>query len=201
LEQDVDRTQIVDLLKKNDRAVARALVVLNQRQTDSEQATESTRYRNGQGFRPCHAKMGTSMANFFTRRGHLTPKQVAYWRAPMKGGKMRIEIYAGQLLEIAQARAATLAQNTAQPQTQKRPSLAAECYGNLMEERMVLLEQLDSAEGVAAWTIRGRLEQIDQAVRSMQAEAEMHRMEAAADRAETLRDEAAKHAARAAMEA
>lgn len=100
------RTEIVNLLKNNDRAVARALVVLTERQTADEQVSENTKYHNNRGFRPCHARMGTSMAKFFKARGYLSPKQVAYWRKPMAGGKMRIEIYAGQLLEIAKAKAA-----------------------------------------------------------------------------------------------
>ena len=104
----MDKAKIVSLLRSNDKAVARALVVLNERQTADEQATENTRYLNGRGFRPCHARMGTSMANFYTKFNRLSPKQVAYWRAPMKDGKMRIEIYAGQLLDIAQAKAATV---------------------------------------------------------------------------------------------
>ena len=76
----MNKQQIIELLKTNDKAVARALVALNARQTDSEQATEETRVRNGQGFRPCHARMGTSMANFYQHRGYLTAKQIAYWR-------------------------------------------------------------------------------------------------------------------------
>lgn len=103
------KQSIVQLLRTNDRAIARALVVLTERQTADEQRDEGTKYLNGKGFRPCHARMGTSMAKFFQRRGYLTPKQIAYWRMPMKGGKMRIEIYAGQLLEVAQARQATKA--------------------------------------------------------------------------------------------
>ena len=102
----MNKQQIIELLKTNDKAVARALVALNARQTDSEQATEETRVRNGQGFRPCNARMGTSMANFYQRRGYLTAKQLAYWRKPNSKGQMRIEIYAGQLALIAQARAA-----------------------------------------------------------------------------------------------
>lgn len=98
------KESIANLLRTNDRAVARALVVLTERQTDDEQRDEGTKYLNGEGFRPCHARMGTSMAKFFQRRGYLTPKQTAYWRQPMKGGKMRIEIYAGQLLEVVQAK-------------------------------------------------------------------------------------------------
>ena len=45
--------------------------------------------------------MGTSMANFFKRNSYLSEKQVSYWRALQKNGQMRIEIYAGQLLEVA----------------------------------------------------------------------------------------------------
>jgi hypothetical protein len=101
----MNKQMIVDLLATNDKAVARALVVLNDRQTRDEQASEDTRYLNGQGFRPCHARMGTSMAKFFQARGYLTPKQIDYWRRTNKKGVMRIAIYAGQLLKIAEAKA------------------------------------------------------------------------------------------------
>lgn len=144
------RAQIVELLKTRDAAVARALVVLTQRQTVSEQATESTQYRNGEGFRPCHARMGTSMANFYQRRGYLSPKQIAYWRQPMKDGKMRIEIYAGQLLAVARARAAaktstgSRAQQAAARDGMRRVNGEFEPQGdvgNLREELMVLEER------------------------------------------------------------
>lgn len=101
----MDKQTIVELLKANDKAVARALVVLNQRQTAGEQVNEATINRNGEGFRPCHARMGTSMAKFYQRNGYLSPKQVAYWRTLQKDGRMRIEIYAGQLLAVAVAKA------------------------------------------------------------------------------------------------
>jgi hypothetical protein len=97
------KERIVALLELNDKAVGRALVRLNQNQTNDEQAVERVKYRNGEGFRPCHARMGTSMAKFFERNGYLSPKQVAYWRVRDKSGNMRIGIYAGQLLkEISQ---------------------------------------------------------------------------------------------------
>lgn len=95
------KQDIVKLLATNDRAVARALVVLTERQTADEQASENTKYLNGQGFRPCHARMGTSMAKFYERMGYLTPRQIQYWRQPMKNGQFRMQIYAGQLLEVA----------------------------------------------------------------------------------------------------
>lgn len=100
------KDKIVNLLANNDEAIARALMALTARQTQDEQVSEDTKYLNGQGFRPCHARMGTSMAKFFDRNGYLSPKQVAYWRMPQKDGKMRIEIYAGQLLKIAEEKAA-----------------------------------------------------------------------------------------------
>lgn len=101
----MNKETILNLLAQNDKAIARALVVLNERQTADEQVMQETLKRNGQGFRPCHARMGTSMATFYNRFGYLSPKQIAYWRKPQKNGRMRIAIYAGQLLEIAQAKA------------------------------------------------------------------------------------------------
>jgi len=103
----LDKQSIVTLLKQNDKAVARALVVLTERQTPQEQANQTTVVANGEGFRPCHARMGTSMAEFYKKRGFLSEKQIAYWRKPMKGGKMRIEIYANQLLAVAKHKQAT----------------------------------------------------------------------------------------------
>lgn len=95
---------IKDLLATNDRAIGRALIVLRNRQTEDEQVNENTKYRNGRGFRPCHARMGTSMANFYEKFHKLSDKQVAYWRKPMADGNTRIEIYARQLLEEAHAK-------------------------------------------------------------------------------------------------
>jgi tRNA(Ile2) C34 agmatinyltransferase TiaS len=100
----VTKEQIIELLQNNDKAVVRALIVLNERQTADEQANEETKFQNGRGFRPCHARMGTSMAKFYIRNQYLTPKQLAYWRALDKSGKMRIAIYAGQLLQVAIAK-------------------------------------------------------------------------------------------------
>jgi hypothetical protein len=103
-------TDIVNLLKTNDKAVARALVVLKNRQTADEQQTEHTKHDNGRGFRPCHARMGTSMAKFYEKYGKLSEKQIAYWRTPMARGGMRIAIYWRQLLEEAHLKAERKAQ-------------------------------------------------------------------------------------------
>lgn len=101
----IDKPTIIKLLAENDKAVCRALVVLNQHQTADEQATEDTRHRNGMGFKPCHARMGTSMAKFYEARGYLSPKQIAYWRKTDKRGNMRIGIYWKQLMRAAEAKA------------------------------------------------------------------------------------------------
>ncbi len=101
---EVTKESIQKLLATNDKAVARALVLLNRRQTSDEQASEDTKYLNGRGFRPAHARMGTSMAKFFERTGYLTEKQVAYWRKTDRKGNARIGIYWRQLLEEAIAK-------------------------------------------------------------------------------------------------
>lgn len=204
----ITKPQIVELLKTNDRAVARALVVLNERQTADEQASENTRYHNGRGFRPCHARMGTSMAKFYQRRGYLTPKQVAYWRQNDRSGRMRIEIYAGQLLDVAQskevAKTSVVGSYAAQAavrdgmvkvngefESAKVDPYKGSDVGNLLEERMVL-EEVNPNDP--------RIAQIDAAVKCMTAEREMQRQEAEADREQTRQEELAKFLARCRME-
>ena len=98
----ITREYITHLLRTNDKAVGRALVALNKRQTQDEQVSEQTRHLNLRGFMPMHAKKGTGMAQFFARTGFLTPKQVAYWRHITPSGKARIEKYVGQLLKVAE---------------------------------------------------------------------------------------------------
>jgi hypothetical protein len=98
------KERVLELLKTNDKAVGRALLRLMQNQTSDEQISETVKYRNSKGFRPCHGRIGTSMAKFFESRGYLTERQVRYWRVRDKKGNMRIGIYANQLLnEIGQS--------------------------------------------------------------------------------------------------
>jgi hypothetical protein len=212
----VNKQDIVELLKKNDKAVARAIVALNNRQTDSEQATEETRYRNGEGFRPCHARMGSSMAKFYQSRGYLTAKQIAYWRMLDRTGKMRIEIYAGQLLLVAQAKAATkptVKYDKTREGLEAEPTGPAKAnpylgqdVGNLMEQRMVLEEQyydlLESDDETLYGPVKVQMDLIDVAVKQQveQAERAMQRREAAADREQTETDEHNKFLARMRME-
>lgn len=98
----ITRDYIVHLLRTNDKALGRALVALNKRQTQDEQYSEQTRYLNLRGFMPMHAKKGTGMARFFENKGFLTAKQLAWWRQVTPSGKPRIEKYVGQLLVVAE---------------------------------------------------------------------------------------------------
>lgn len=95
---DWNKQRIVELLATNDVAVGRALLRLRQNQTADEQVAKDVKYRNNKGFRPCHARIGTEMAEYFQARGALTPAQARYWRVRDRQGNMRIGIYATQLL-------------------------------------------------------------------------------------------------------
>lgn len=154
---------IIKLLETDDRAVARALVVLTARQTQDEQASESTRYLNGRGYRPCHARMGASMSKFFERNGYLTPKQVAYWRVRDRIGSMRIGIYAGQLLEEAQWKA--LQMKNQLPKGAPHPNPENRDFGNDMERRTVLWEEyndvLDSDDEKLYGPLKDEIDKID----------------------------------------
>ena len=107
----ITQEQIINLLKNNDLAICRALVVLYNNQTSDEQSAETVHYLNNKGFRPCHAYMGTSMAKQFLSRGFLSKKQISYWRAEGKQG-MRIGIYHRQLIEAAAAKEAAKKKET-----------------------------------------------------------------------------------------
>lgn len=100
----MDKAYISNLLITNDKAVARALVALHNLQTVAEQDNKITVCDNKQGFTPADAHMGSSMATYYLKNGHLTEKQLAYWRKPNIKGIPRICKYSGQLLKIAQSK-------------------------------------------------------------------------------------------------
>lgn len=85
---------IQTLLDKNDLAVCRALVVIFERQTDSEKACDSTEDKNDIGFSGVDAEICSSFAKQFMSRGYLSPKQMVIARKKMKK-------YWKQLAEIA----------------------------------------------------------------------------------------------------
>lgn len=141
------KAQILNLLNSNDKAIARALVVLNERQTADEQRSEGTLHHNGRGFTPADARMGTSMAGYYSRNKVLSTKQIAYWRKPNAKGIPRINKYAGQLVEIAAEKAAPAIQKLT------APKVVVGDVGNLCEERLHIQETLDAYnEGAIRFT-------------------------------------------------
>lgn len=98
------RESISNLLATNDRAVARALLVLFKRQTTAERTTNSTHVWNERGFTGADAHWGCINAKLVLRTGYLTPRQLAYWRQRNRRGVMRIAKYHRQLIEEAEAR-------------------------------------------------------------------------------------------------
>lgn len=165
----LNKESIVSLLKNDKRAVARALVVLYERQTSDEQAQEGTRHLNGRGFRPCHARMGSSMAKQFMKYGSLSDKQISYWRVPDATGSMRIGIYWAQLLEEAELKARKAAKSDINRQV-ANIKMSTHGYptgdlGNDMERKMILEEQLgdvlDSDDPALINPIANEISEID----------------------------------------
>jgi hypothetical protein len=161
------KESILQLLKTDKRAVARALVVLYERQTDDEKSVENTRYDNGRGFRPCHARMGSSMAKQFLRNGILSDKQINYWRVPDRAGNMRIGIYWNQLIEAAAQKKSQLPGLTGPAMTPAAVAMAAahnqRDFGNDMEEKMVLQEMADGEQDpTVAAPLNDRISEIDE---------------------------------------
>lgn len=83
---------IKELLRNNDRAVIRALLVIYNYQTDSEKASGETKFDNGIGFNGVDAYILTSFAQQVNSRGFLSPKQMNIARKKMLK-------YSGQILK------------------------------------------------------------------------------------------------------
>lgn len=88
------KAEIKDLLKTNDRAVVRGIVVIYSLQTEDERLSAFTKESNGVGFSSFDAEFMTSLAQFILQNGHLTARQMTY-------GRKRIMKYAGQLAKVA----------------------------------------------------------------------------------------------------
>ena len=86
------------LLATNDKAVARAMVVLFDRQTQDEKQAESTTHHNNRGFNHGDAKKGTYMARWVLSGRTLTGHHLDRAR------RMAMR-YAGQLAEVANEKA------------------------------------------------------------------------------------------------
>jgi hypothetical protein len=102
-----DRESIQVLLAKNDKAVYRALVVLFERQTADEQASENTQLLNGMGFNGRDAGFGTSLAKQVLRwQDGLTNYAHPLTMPQMNAARKMLRKYAGQLAKVANEKAA-----------------------------------------------------------------------------------------------
>jgi hypothetical protein len=88
-----DKEAVQALIDRNDQAVARALLVIYQNQTDDEQASFSTRHQNGVGFTGNDAEWLTDIAVKWKKWGR--------WASPKQCNAVRraIRKYHRQLLE------------------------------------------------------------------------------------------------------
>ena len=84
------------LLAESDKAVARAILAIYNRQTEDEKAIKETSESNGVGYNGVDANFMSSLAQFYQSKGFLTAGQVKY-------GRKAIMKYAGQLTTIANA--------------------------------------------------------------------------------------------------
>jgi hypothetical protein len=78
------KADVQDLIARSDLATARAVALVYANQTQAEQAAQTTRDSNGVGFTAVDAEFLTSAAQFYERRGFLTPKQLAVARNKVK---------------------------------------------------------------------------------------------------------------------
>lgn len=84
------------------RFVGRALVVLFERQTEDEKASNDTKHHNMVGFTGGDARQGTLAAKYFLKHGKLEDWMIAQWTRVGKRGLPRLAKYWRQLDEAAQ---------------------------------------------------------------------------------------------------
>jgi hypothetical protein len=87
-------------LATNKAWIERALVVLHDRQTTDEQATQHTAHDNNKGFNKPDARRMSFVASFLKSGGHLTEEKALTVYGP------RLQKYAKQLARIAQEKKA-----------------------------------------------------------------------------------------------
>jgi hypothetical protein len=85
---------IVELITKNDKALAKALVALYDRQTTDEQVAQDVKVKNKVGLNAADVYILTGIAKFYLQHGYLSPKQAIKVR-------QRIFKYRKQLTKIA----------------------------------------------------------------------------------------------------
>ena len=93
-----DKETLKDLLKRDDRAVCRAILRIYSFQTEEEKYYESTKSENGVGFNRFDAEVLSSFAEQLKKGRNLTEKQMYVARPKMLK-------YVGQLLRYMKTKA------------------------------------------------------------------------------------------------
>ena len=88
------KDEMKEILTKYDDQVCKAVVKIYECQTTEEQKSHETKQNNGVGFNGADAPIMSSFAEFYMKRGYLSPKQLVVARK-------KIMKYAGQLCKIA----------------------------------------------------------------------------------------------------
>lgn len=78
-----DKESIQELLKSNDKAVARAVLAVYRFQTEAEKSTQTTRDSNGIGFSAFDAEILSDFAEKLKRGLTLSPRQLELARKKM----------------------------------------------------------------------------------------------------------------------
>ena len=128
-----NKESIQALLAQNDKAVARAVVAIYNRQTEDEKASAVTVKDNGVGFSGIDARRGTYYAEYVMKTGRLSGRHLELAR------KM-VSKYWRQLAEIANAKEALppmVAVASASERAAYRAKKDGEDIGNYLEEKMV----------------------------------------------------------------
>jgi hypothetical protein len=102
--------ELKELLKTNPRARERALLVLLDRQTADEQATQTTREHNGQGFTAYDAELLTSFAQQVQRNRYGNPNGQRLSVRQHEIAAKRLPKYAKQLRLVAAVKAETVSE-------------------------------------------------------------------------------------------
>jgi len=74
---------IQDMLKTNDKAVIRAMLVIYEYQTEDEKNSDETLHANGMGFSGADAFILTQFTKFYKEHGFLSGKQLEIARKKM----------------------------------------------------------------------------------------------------------------------
>lgn len=87
----------IEKMKTNDAWVTRGLVAIWNKQTEDEKFVAETKHDNGVGFTGSDAHFLSSLAQQYTIKGYLSPKQMKFARRSMLK-------YAGQLVKITKGK-------------------------------------------------------------------------------------------------